>query len=61
MKLPLMRRYAIMRYWDALPQQVPMLSADGFHMNDLGYLCMAETLAGGMAQRLAAAVIARSG
>jgi lysophospholipase L1-like esterase len=55
MKLPLMRRYAIMRYWDALPQQVPMLSADGFHMNDLGYLCMAETLAGGMAQRLAAA------
>lgn len=54
-KLPLMRRYAIMRYWDALPQKVPMLSADGFHMNDLGYLCMAETLAGGMAQRLAAA------
>lgn len=51
-RVPLMRRYAIMRYWDALPQKVPMLSADGFHMNDLGYLCMAETLAGGMAQRL---------
>jgi lysophospholipase L1-like esterase len=52
-RLPLMRRYAIMRYWDALPRKVLMLSADGFHMNDLGYLCMAETLAGGMAQRLA--------
>jgi acyl-CoA thioesterase-1 len=51
-RIPLMRRYAIMRYWDALPQKVPMLSADGFHMNDLGYLCMAETLAGGMAQRV---------
>lgn len=52
-RVPLMRRYAIMRYWDALPDKVPMLSPDGFHMNDLGYLCMAETLAGGMAQRLA--------
>jgi lysophospholipase L1-like esterase len=52
-RVPLMRRYAIMRYWDALPRKVLMLSADGFHMNDLGYLCMAETLAGGMAQRLA--------
>jgi acyl-CoA thioesterase-1 len=51
-RIPLMRRYAIMRYWDALPQRVPMLSTDGFHMNDLGYLCMAETLAGGMAQRV---------
>jgi acyl-CoA thioesterase I len=51
-RIPLMRRYAIMRYWDALPQKIPMLSADGFHMNDLGYLCMAETLAGGMAQRV---------
>jgi lysophospholipase L1-like esterase len=52
-RVPLMRRYAIMRYWDALPGKVLMLSPDGFHMNDLGYLCMAETLAGGMAQRLA--------
>ncbi|MBO1074720.1 SGNH/GDSL hydrolase family protein [Roseomonas marmotae] len=51
-QVPLMRRYAIMRYWDAAPQKASMLSADGFHMNDLGYLCMAETLAGGMAQRL---------
>ena len=55
-RIPLMRRYAIMRYWDALPQHVPMLSADGLHMNDLGYLCMAETLAGGMAERLARSV-----
>jgi lysophospholipase L1-like esterase len=52
-RVPLMRRYAIMRYWDALPRKVLMLAADGFHMNDLGYLCMAETLAGGMVQRLA--------
>jgi lysophospholipase L1-like esterase len=54
LRVPLMRRYAIMRYWHALPQQVPMLSGDGFHMNDLGYLCMAETLAGGITQRVSA-------
>lgn len=49
-RAPLMRRYAIMRYWAALPQPVPMLSEDGFHMNDLGYQCMAEVLASGMAR-----------
>lgn len=50
--LPLMRRYAIMRFWQALPQPVPMLSSDGLHMNDLGYHCMAEVLAGGIARRV---------
>lgn len=50
--IPMMQRYAIMRYWQALPQPVLMLSQDGFHMNDLGYQCMAEVLAGGMARRV---------
>ncbi|MFC4169214.1 SGNH/GDSL hydrolase family protein [Teichococcus aestuarii] len=54
-RLPLMRRYTIMRFWQALPQPVLMLSADGFHMNDLGYQCMAEVLAGGIARRVTAA------
>ncbi|ONG47751.1 hypothetical protein BKE38_22670 [Pseudoroseomonas deserti] len=51
-RVPMMRRYAIMRYWQALPQPVLMLSEDGFHMNDLGYQCMAEVLAGGIARRV---------
>lgn len=51
-RIPMMRRYAIMRFWQALPQPVLMLSEDGFHMNDLGYQCMAEVLAGGMARRV---------
>jgi lysophospholipase L1-like esterase len=29
-----------------------MLSEDGFHMNDLGYRCMAEVLATGIARRV---------
>jgi len=51
-RVPMMRRYAIMRFWEALPQPVPMLSEDGFHMNDLGYQCMAEVLAGGIARQV---------
>lgn len=51
-RVPMMRRYAIMRFWEALPQPVLMLSEDGFHMNDLGYQCMAEVLAGGIARRV---------
>lgn len=51
-RLPLMRRYGIMRFWQALPQPVLMLSEDGFHMNDLGYQCMAEALAGGIARQV---------
>ncbi|MCQ4162625.1 SGNH/GDSL hydrolase family protein [Roseomonas sp. GC11] len=52
-RVPLMRRYAIMRFWQALPQPVLMLSEDSFHMNDLGYQCLAEVLAGGMARQVA--------
>jgi lysophospholipase L1-like esterase len=51
-RIPLMRRYGIMRFWQALPQPVLMLSEDGFHMNDLGYQCMAEVLAAGIARRV---------
>jgi lysophospholipase L1-like esterase len=51
-RVPMMRRYAIMRYWQSLPAPVLMLSEDGFHMNDLGYQCMAEVLAGGIARRV---------
>lgn len=54
-KLPLMRRYTIMRFWQALPAPVLMLSPDGLHMNDLGYQCMAEVLAGGIARRVTVA------
>ncbi|KAA2212782.1 SGNH/GDSL hydrolase family protein [Teichococcus oryzae] len=50
--LPLMRRYDIMRFWDGLPRPAIMLSEDGFHMNDLGYQCMAEVLAGGMVRQV---------
>jgi lysophospholipase L1-like esterase len=50
--LPLMRRYDIMRFWDSLPRPAIMLSEDGFHMNDLGYQCMAEVLAGGMVRQV---------
>lgn len=53
-RLPLMRRYTIMQFWQALPAPVLMLSPDGLHMNDLGYQCMAEVLAGGIARRVTA-------
>ncbi|MFC3125721.1 SGNH/GDSL hydrolase family protein [Pseudoroseomonas globiformis] len=58
-RLPQLRRYAIMRYWDSLPKPALMLSEDGFHMNDLGYQCMAEVLAGGMARRVTQPALAR--
>ncbi|HWX50559.1 MAG TPA: SGNH/GDSL hydrolase family protein [Roseomonas sp.] len=53
LRVPMMRRYAIMRFWAAPPRPVPALSQDGLHMNDLGYHCMAEVLAGGMAGQVA--------
>jgi lysophospholipase L1-like esterase len=53
--VPLVRRFAAMTHWAALPEAVrrPMLSADAFHMNDQGYSCLAEMLAEGLTRRIA--------
>jgi acyl-CoA thioesterase-1 len=48
----LMRRYAIMRHWATDPKGGRMLSDDGLHMNDLGYLCLAETLAAALEAKI---------
>jgi lysophospholipase L1-like esterase len=52
--VPLLRRFAAMEAWAALPPTVrrPMLSRDHFHMNDQGYDCLAQVLAEGLARRL---------
>ena len=52
--VPLMRRYAAMRYWASRsngPQL--MLASDSFHLNDRGYACIAEVLAEGLARLIA--------
>jgi acyl-CoA thioesterase I len=44
----LFRRFAVMRYWNET-NHVPFeqfVTADGLHMNDWGYQCMAKLLAG---------------
>lgn len=51
--VPLFRRYDAMRYWAELPDPQPMLWKDAFHMNDLGYACVAAVLAEGIARRVA--------
>jgi lysophospholipase L1-like esterase len=52
--VPVLHRFAAMKAWAALPEGVrrPMLSADGFHMGDQGYACLAQVLAEGIARRL---------
>ena len=40
----LFRRFELMRYWQAQPEAQPMVTADGLHMNDRGYACLAERL-----------------
>jgi acyl-CoA thioesterase-1 len=49
--VPLVRRFDAMRYWAGRPHPVSMLSGDAFHMNDQGYECIAEMIAGGLAER----------
>ncbi|HVV93867.1 MAG TPA: SGNH/GDSL hydrolase family protein [Hyphomicrobiales bacterium] len=49
-----LHRFAAMKAWATLPEAVrrPMLSADGFHMGDQGYACLAQVLAEGIVRRL---------
>lgn len=54
-KVPVFRRFDAMRHWAGRPNPPPMLYADAFHMNDLGYACVAEVLAEGLARRVEAA------
>lgn len=56
---PLLRRYAIMRAWAEAAPDRPMLAADGFHMNDAGYACLAELLADGILASAGARTAAR--
>jgi lysophospholipase L1-like esterase len=45
-RIGVFRRFAMMRYWQNEPTLVPMtVGADGLHMNDAGYRCLASTLA----------------
>jgi lysophospholipase L1-like esterase len=43
----LFRRFALMRYWERThPAEAPaMIGADGLHMTDAGYGCLASNLA----------------
>jgi lysophospholipase L1-like esterase len=43
--VPLVRRFDAMQFIARTQANVDMLSADGFHLNDLGYHCMAEHVA----------------
>lgn len=49
--VPVFHRYAVMRYWaNALAKDdARMISADGLHMNDAGYGCVAERIADAIA------------
>lgn len=42
------RRFELMRHWQARPGAQPMIGQDGLHMNDRGYGCLAEALAGSL-------------
>lgn len=44
-RVALLPRYAIMRHWAMAEAGPDMLAGDRFHMNDLGYACIAELLA----------------
>lgn len=55
------RRFAIMRHWfevDRVPFEA-MLSADGLHMNDWGYGCIAKLLGASLADAVHAGAMAR--
>ena len=56
-KAPLLRRYAMMKQWASDdPESFKGLFAwDRFHMNDTGYACLAEQLAGTIAAAVRAA------
>ena len=47
----LFRRFALMQYWRAAqhPESAPMIGADGLHMTDAGYGCLAASLAEALA------------
>jgi acyl-CoA thioesterase I len=47
----LFRRFALMRYWQTShsPDASPMVGADGLHMTDAGYGCLAADLAAALA------------
>jgi hypothetical protein len=47
----LFRRFALMQYWRAAPQaeSPQMIGADGLHMTDAGYRCLAASLAKALA------------
>ncbi len=49
-RVPVFRRYDIMRYWSTRPESAGMLSEDSFHLSDRGYGCIAELLAETIAQ-----------
>ena len=46
-RVPVLGRYAMMKRWGAKNAAAiaSLLSGDGFHMNDLGYRCLAHSLA----------------
>ncbi len=44
-KVLLVRRYSAMEFIARTKANLPMLSKDNFHLNDLGYQCMAEHIA----------------
>lgn len=44
-RVPVFRRYDIMRYWSTRAESAGMLAEDSFHLSDRGYGCVAELLA----------------
>lgn len=52
--VPVLHRFEAMQRWAALPTAVRkgMLYKDQFHMNDLGYSCIAAMLGEGLARRI---------
>ncbi len=50
-RVPVFHRYAVMKYWAEAQSAhyVHMISADGLHMNDTSYGCVAERLADAIA------------
>ncbi|WP_454917255.1 SGNH/GDSL hydrolase family protein [Xanthobacter sediminis] len=57
LKVPLLRRYAMMKQWAAEDPAGfrDLFSWDRFHMNDKGYACLAEELAGAIVAAVGAA------
>lgn len=43
--VPLVRRYEAMQYMEQVRDREDLLAEDAFHLNDLGYRCMAEHVA----------------